>query len=500
MQNLFGIDNNDPFFQPNPQAILCQNEFIIRLQELVLFAPATGEMIKRIFEIPKGQHISIKNMQNIYVSLKSSHFDSTPKSIAKLALQICKPYKYFPIENDVKYNPDIDNPYSALDEYIDYELFEKNNIDSASSDYLLIQYAYIKSLKSTPCNLTDILKNFPKRIPDSILDKIANNYTNLKREVFINGKILKDSVINGKEQSKENTEDNLKFGSDEYIYADLNPSMAVIKRNTELNYSSIYDFIVCHGILTTKDRYNPFLHNEPPLFSACVSTSKKFKPSDMNAFLSHFFPNISFKDQGILFNVIVNYIVERITNINFINKVFVAYKKLLSVHSKWWKDVPFPIQIMFFADYPLPSFRARLMQSIYDTLDDLSIDCGRIINGGLHHNVIYFPLLRRWFNLLIQTVNPVDISIEDFSMEIFDPLFDPNTHQPQKEPFPEHLSKSDLGMYEFCRRAIISQYAQTLHHTRTFDFIANNPPLNQQSSYEFIMRFNRCPELEGIIY
>lgn len=318
---------------------------------------------------------------------------TTIENVADLCLSLCRPYRY----------PCPDSAQETDRAYYEYTLgnvFREQDFTRASLDYLVLQYLY----RYQPITV------------DNRLQAKINHVTHTIKE-----------QIKGVQKATSNR--SMQYTNNPHYLTNA------IKMDNPKSFASLYDLIIAGGLKSTTAKWNPYAVN---FMTNKVNSNywieNVIEPNDLVKFLSRFhLQNLFPWSQDHNFRSVSNYIVERITNINLINRLHKIYldnmvddtnhpiplpKKPFSRGTMPQKWITIP-GFFFFATYPLVSYRLKLLRQLCKQKDSLEYKlsfegnvittnpgCERIRmdmlqNTILFHSTFYFPLLTKLFHLLL---------------------------------------------------------------------------------------------------
>ena len=312
-------------------------------------------------------------------------------------------------------------PYYSKEIIKDLKLiFEKFEFTNELKEYINMIILYKNSLhQDVTLNLTSTIAELTKKHHDSIDDDTQKSlcafFTSKKAEMW-------------KAHNEENQHSFVE--SPNYIYSLIfNKPPLILRKNCKksqgMTFNSIYDFVLAKGLLTTSKSNNPHAILADFLPSESEWSKRKlyntFTPSKMKRFLNGFsLYHINLNDMSSDFKLLFNYIVERITNLNFINYYF-EHKKNQSAHMN---EAYIGLEIVL-GIYPLMNFRLKLLKFLLETSDEafralsekssIKMD---VLQTAAYQSLFFFPILsmlidiyypKNGMTLLKTTNNNIDL-------------------------------------------------------------------------------------------
>jgi len=429
-------------------------EYILRLEDFFRFAPRCLMYKDFAAKIdPPYDIIASIRMSVFYENLLSKMKTYTSvKEIASLCLDICKPYKYPSNE------PLVCRDYEAI--------FSQTDIDSASLNYLLLEFIYKNSMQKK-LTITKSLDTLSVSLSEKDLQRISKKFSSQKHDLL----------------SSSSTHLFLYPSCKDYIYNLICYSNISDTQKKGTTICSIYDFIITAGLLTTPQKDNPFVQ-----FISVKEKSpdnSRLTPNKLENFLNHFYLNeLQTSRQSPTFISVASYIVERITNINLINRLYEFSLENGTIFSPFY----------LLTNYPLVSTRLKLLdlfsQTIVDssTISRLDISTNSKSNSDsislinfkdiiLHQTFFYFPLLISLFHLLL------DIQSKIVSRRLSSPILEKNvcnvlnleTYKPLISfPNDNNMTNEQLPLYHDIQNLVYTLYYEQSSQLIDTDFIYNN--------------------------
>lgn len=433
-------------------------QYILQLEDFFRFAPHCLEYEDFSTKInPPNEFIASIEISAIYEKLLCTMETYTSvEQVASLCLDICKPYKY-PVDLFNKAATDL-----ICEDYED--IFSEVDIDSDSLNYLLLEYLYNNSIQEQS-TIPKILNTLPVPLSEKSLQRVSKKFSSQKNDLL----------------SSSSTHPFHYPQSKEYIYNLIcYPNTSSTQKN-DTTICSIYDFIITAGLLTTPQKDNPFVQflavKEKGLDSSLIT------PNKLKNFLNHFYLNeLQTSKQTPTFINVINYIVESITNINLINRLYELTLKNKTIPSAFY----------LLTNYPLVSTRLKLLDLFCQTTVDASttsildireitcnhsislIDFRKII---AHQTFFYFPLLINLFHLLLT------LQSKTSSQRLSEPILEKNIcsvfnsekYTPLiKFPSGDEMTSQTRTLYHDTQYSVYTLYYEQLYTLIDTNFIYDN--------------------------
>ena len=402
-------------------------EYVLLLADFFQFAPKCLKH-KNFDKNPYNNDIS-PLIEPISFILHELQKHSTIEKLASFCLDICKPYKY---------------PDNSLSHMIYDDIFSSIDLDLASLNYLLLSHIYNTATLEGP--VTKILEKSLSSLSTQDLKRISGKFSSQKRDLLLTSR---------KHPFAYPLNNN-------YFYNQIYAPHGISINKKVTPPASIYEFIITAGLYTTPFEHNPFVQ--------LLSSELFISPEKLGNFLNHFYLNeFHFPERDQNFVNLTSYIIERITNINLINRL---YK--ISIENDL---IPSPFYLL--ANYPLVSTRLKFLDLFCPLDNDSSLNrklkistiAGpdqslRLIdfrNFFLHQTFFYFPLLINLFHLFLNIKSAT--TIHPFQKIIFDknicPTLTLDTISPTESfPSSKSMSQKQKTLYQEIQQAIYTLYAE----------------------------------------
>ncbi len=281
----------------------------------------------------------------------------------------------------------------------------------------------------------------------SFIYQYRNTKTDMDLKNMLRGELIKDKP--GKEVSNKKIEQLYKLYNEQKRQHDYKKDDEVIYVYKRLlgnipgdkKVSNLCDFIIDKGMLSTPKKNNPYMRVYTRLDVAKEKADELngdsdvwkikrqeeneilreyrmgVKKSDVNVFLKHFsLHKISIKAQE---NIkMIEYVVERITNVNLINKIYSEINNYEKNKTTQFEAENLGI-FSLLAMYPLVKFRLKIIEKYICQAKKVKDDNRRrillikLIKTVYHQTFVYFPLL----NILGEIVDGYDsITVNEYSL------------------------------------------------------------------------------------
>lgn len=373
-------------------------------------------------------------------------------SIAEMAIALCSPYLKYEskqINNEI-HHLDWETRLDLIEEYdkerknilnLFYESIYKESYKEELIHFIILSYHYNKSLmKLKKGEEVQRVYGEKKKTASSVSDKLVKFYKTERK----NKSIILSPFINRSESNN-------------------------------IDFYSHYDIEILLGLIeSTNEAYNPFLH----------LSNFEYSEVNINKFLSLFknmhlnkkdeIKNDFYSEEIFIYN---QYLLERITNLNFINLLY----ELQNKYKEYNKDLNSLYQI---AASPLLNFRLDFLNAIYSILG--KIRSSKIIYIDGYKRIIYhesreilkhqlacvLPILNFTFYYLISLSQKEGIEVDSLFKQYFN---EPNlkeklsfftsgmdcTPLPAKKPLPSNTKDKNY------QKLIIEVYRSFIYKTTT---------------------------------
>ena len=460
--SLFGIDASN-YLNPSTDILFSKKRH--EFHQACMFA--LGEILQQfplcihaIWSSNRSRRYSVRLLPTVYEDARALIQQCEGLSdLASQCVKICSSYRF----------PQLGKPVFSEPESVFAFYPSRLGFDQHTQHYLILQALYYKARVSAkaPYSIPKIIQKLYK-INRMSSQEIGRNYSSLKYKAKTN-----------------NTDDNSSFAKS-LFYKTLLADIPKPK--------NIYEFILSAGLLSTLPNHNPFLqlansseslvedYSESligdDLESPIEDNSKAQMednyvginidsglPKDFNhkLFFKHFFlQSLNFAEQDVEFKSLSSYIVKRISNANLINYLFHLIRKehqrkeaqkykignIFISNQSSIANIIYPI-----ANHPLPFFRLRLLNFIYESdtkdFDIVDKNFDNIRASILHHTYFYLPFISRLFSLFLRIKmkdNPKFLT-HYYLHENLCPLFSGNDATPIYD-FPSYYEKKNKTSFK----------------------------------------------------
>ena len=171
--------------------------------------------------------------------------------------------------------------------------------------------------------------------------------------------------------------------------------------------TSIYEYIIHHGLLSTPIKNNPYIMDNENNNLSINKKPNRYTPEGMQIFLNHFNLHLlKISEQSEDFRNLSMYLIERVTNINLINCIFKNFEEFYETYHSNSLFNEIQKLSMVLGVYPLVHLRLKILNSLYEILKnnsklDLSVgNVNDLIKMILHQTFVYLPILQIVMSLL----------------------------------------------------------------------------------------------------